>query len=100
MHDFPYSGKTFHIEGISPDAEKASKEETYQEELANRRKESAQAIREQVDDWLLTVSPRMQRIIRYKIFDKMTWGEVAAKMGRKATADGIRMEFQRFMEDT
>ena len=38
-------------------------------------------------------------IIRYAIFQKMSWSEVAIKLGRKATADSVRMEFQRFMEE-
>lgn len=97
MHDFPYSGKTFHLEGVAGDVEKMDKEEEYQEALAQKRKDAAMAIRKQVDEWMLTISPRMQRIIRYKVFDNLTWGEVAARMGRKATADGVRMEFQRFM---
>ena len=99
MHDFPYSGKTFRLEGVSGDVEKMDKEEEYQEALAQKRKDAAMAIRKQVDEWMLTISPRMQRIIRYKVFDNLTWGEVAIQMGRKATADGVRMEFQRFMED-
>ena len=99
MHDFPYSGKTFHLEGVAGDVEKMDKEEEYQEALAQKRKDAAMAIRKQVDEWMLTISPRMQRIIRYKVFDNLTWGEVAARMGRKATTDGVRMEFQRFMED-
>ena len=39
----------------------------------------------------------MQRIIRYKIFEGMTWEQVAVKMGRKATADSVRMEMERFL---
>ena len=99
MHNFPYSGKTFHLEGVAGDVEKMNKEEEYQEALAQKRKDAAMAIRKQVDEWMLTISPRMQRIIRYKVFDNLTWGEVAVRMGRKATADGVRMEFQRFMGD-
>ena len=45
------------------------------------------------------IPQRMQRIIRYAIFQKMSWSEVAIKLGRKATADSVRMEFQRFMEE-
>ena len=46
-----------------------------------------------------SVPPRMQRIIRYKVFDGLTWGQVAARMGRKATADSVKKEFQRFMAE-
>ena len=96
MRDFPYSGKTFHLEGIADETE-AMDREKYQEELAQKRKEAAQAIRVQVDEWMLTLPPRMQRIVRYKVFDRLTWGQVAKKLGRKATADSVRMEFQRII---
>lgn len=99
MHDFPYSGKTFHLEGIEDETETAD-QERYQEELAQKRKEAAQAIRVQVDEWMLTLPPRMQRIVRYKVFDRLTWGQVAKKLGRKATADSVRMEFQRIIGGT
>jgi len=42
-------------------------------------------------------SARVQRIIRYKIFENLTWEEVAVKMGRKATAESVRKEYQRFL---
>ena len=46
-----------------------------------------------------TISMRMQRIIRYKIFEEMTWNEVAERVGRKATELSIKKEYQRFMDD-
>ena len=60
----------------------------------------AEQIKGQVEVWLLTISPRMQRIIRYKFFEEMTWGQVAIRMGRKATADSVRMEFTNFMKES
>ena len=42
---------------------------------------------------------RMQRIIRYKVFKDLTWGEVAKLMGRRATGDSVRMEFNNFMKN-
>lgn len=68
------------------------------EKLLEERIRRAEQIKEQVEVWLLTISPRMQRIIRYKFFEEMTWGQVAIRMGRKATADGIRKEFEAFMK--
>ena len=53
----------------------------------------------QVETWMNAIPQRMQRIIRYAIFQKFSWGEVAAKLGRKATADSARKEFERFLEE-
>ena len=44
------------------------------------------------------IPQRMQRIIKYRVFEGMSWSQVAAKLGRKATADSVRMEYLRFME--
>ena len=67
------------------------------EKLLEERIRNAEKIKRQVEAWLNTISPRMQRIIRYRVFEDMTWAQVAMKMGRKATADSVRMEFERFM---
>ena len=69
-----------------------------EEELLQERRAAAAEIKVQVEAWLNTVPQRLQRIIRMKIFEEMTWGEVAVRMGRKATADGIRKEFENFMK--
>lgn len=41
---------------------------------------------------------RMQRIIKYKFFERLPWEEVARKIGDKCSGEGIRMEFNRFMK--
>ena len=97
-HDFPCTPVNFHVEGLSYSVVSDSSSLEVQEQILEERKAAAQAIKLQVEAWMLTIPQRMQRIIRYKIFDEMTWAEVAAKMGRKATADSVRMEFQKFMQ--
>lgn len=95
---FPYQEQHFKVQGTTF---------TYQddgnlrleEKLLEQRKENAEKIKKQVEEWLLTIPIRMQRIIRYKIFEEMTWEQTAAKIGRKATGEGMRKEFERFMEE-
>ena len=53
----------------------------------------------QTEEWMNTSPMRMQRIIKYKIFQGLTWGETAEKIGRKATGDSIRMEMERFFKE-
>ncbi|WP_347560006.1 RNA polymerase subunit sigma-70 [Clostridium sp. AM29-11AC] len=96
-HEFPYTLQTYHLEGLGYAVVKDPDELERMEELLAKRIQNAEQIRRQVEVWLNTISPRMQRIIRYKIFEEMTWGQVAVRMGRKATADSVRMEFERFM---
>lgn len=94
--DFPYIGQRIQIRGTAF---------TYEddiilrreEELLQERKANAEKIKIQVEGWMNRLPMRMQRIIRLKIFQKLSWDEVAAQMGRGATADSIRMEYKNFI---
>ena len=96
-YDFPFGQISYTVRGIPPydaqDQEMLDRKECILEE----RKAAAEAIKLQVEEWLVTVPPRMQRIIRYKAFEGMTWAQVAARMGRKNTENGLKKEFERFM---
>ena len=98
MHEFPYAAQHFKIEGSTFTVRDDSR--LRQEEiLLEKRKEQAEAIRQQVHEWMLTIPVRMQRIIRYRFLEEMSWEQVAVKMGRKATADSVRKELDRFFEE-
>lgn len=99
-HEFPYTTQTFHIEGIAYPLVQDPGEEDRLEEILRERLRNAERIKHDVEAWLNTISMRMQRIIKYKIFEDLTWAEVAARMGRKATPDGIRKEYENFMKAT
>ena len=98
MHEFPYAAQHFKIEGSTFTVRDDSR--LRQEEiLLEMRKEQAEAIRQQVHEWMLTIPVRMQRIIRYRYLEELSWEQVAVKMGRKATADSVRKELDRFFEE-
>ena len=99
-HEFPYTAQTFHIEGIAYPLVQDPGEEDHLEEILRERLRNAERIKHDVEAWLNTISMRMQRIIRYRIFEELPWAEVAARMGRKATPDGIRKEYENFMKAT
>ena len=99
MPDFPYTLQTFRTQGLAYSVVTNPNQLDLEEKLLEERKTAAQAIKLQVEAWMLTIPQRMQRIIRYKIFDEMTWEKVAARMGRKATADSVKKEFQRFVAE-
>lgn len=98
MHDFPYMAQNFKVKGMVYAAAREPGALAAYEQLLEERKARAEEIKAQVETWLNMIPQRMQRIIRLSIFEKKSWGEVATKLGRKATADSVRMEFQRFME--
>lgn len=97
MKEFPYTAKGFKIHGVAYSVVSDPGALEAYERLLEERKAQAEAIKVQVETWMNTIPQRMQRIIRYSIFQRMSWGEVAARLGRNATADSVRMEFQRFM---
>jgi DNA-directed RNA polymerase specialized sigma24 family protein len=52
----------------------------------------------QVEEWMLTIPSRMQRIIRYRYLEGMTWEKVAVRIGRRATGESVRKEFENFLK--
>ena len=95
--EFPYEKKHFKVQGVQfsyTDEDRLKKEEAVLEE----RKANAEELKLEVDQWMNTIPNRMQRIIRYKIFDGMTWEQVAQRIGRNATADSVRMEYNNFLK--
>ncbi|NBJ99228.1 RNA polymerase subunit sigma-70 [bacterium 1xD8-48] len=94
--DFPYQKMSFHVSGVTEiyfDAESVKKEKN----LLIERKQRAENLKSEIEKWMNTIPARMQRIIRLKYFEGKLWKEIAAQMGRNATADSVRMEFERFL---
>ena len=94
--EFPYEPRSFGVVGTTETYANADALR-YEEQLLETQKKEAEDLKVQVDEWMKTIPYRMQRIINYKIFKEMTWEETAKLMGRNATGEGIRMEYNRFM---
>ena len=99
MHDFPFAPKSFKVTGIAHDVVADPGRLDQEERLLEERKAAAAQIKSQVEAWLNTIPVRMQRIIRYRIFEELSWRQVAMKMGRRATEASVKMEFQRFFKE-
>lgn len=96
--DFPYNQQHFKVRGTIftyPDDIRLREEER----ILENRKQHAENLKINVEEWLNEIPYRMQRIIRYKIFEELTWQQVAQKMGRKASENSIKKEFERFMKE-
>ena len=96
MHDFPFAAKSFKVAGIAHSVLENPGQLDREELILEERKAAAAQIKSHVEAWLNTIPVRMQRIIRYRIFEELSWRQVAMKMGRRATEDSVRMEYQRF----
>lgn len=95
--DFPYQSQHFQIRGTTFTVRDESHLQ-HEEKLLEERKSHAEQIKREVDAYVNTLPVRMQRIVRYKFFEGLTWNETAMKLGRKATADSVKKEFERFMK--
>lgn len=93
---FPYQEQHFKVQGTTFTYQDDARLR-WEEKLLEKRKDNAEEIKHQVEEWMLTIPSRMQRIIKYKIFEEMTWEQAAARIGRKATGENIRKEFERFL---
>ena len=99
MHDFPFAPKSFKVAGIAHSVLEDPGQLDREELILEERLQNAKRIKCDVEAWINTIPARMQRIIRYRDFDGLTWRQVAMKMGRKATEDSVRMEYQRFFDE-
>lgn len=95
--DFPYQPMHFKIQG-TPLTYQDDARLRFEESILEKRKEQAEQIRIQVQQFINGLSPRMQRIIRLKYFEGKSWKEVAEILGRNATADSVRMELDNFLK--
>lgn len=96
--DWPYEERSFSLGGsveTAADAFTLAREKRILEE----QRKVASDLKLGVEEWMKEIPFRMQRIIRYKFFNRLSWGEVAMLMGQKCTAGSVRMEYQRFMEE-
>ena len=99
MHDFPFAPKSFKVTGIAHDVVADPGQLDREEAILQERLQNAERIKHDVEIWMNSISVRMQRIIRYKIFEKMTWEQVARRLGRRATEESVRKEYNRFFEE-
>ena len=97
-HEYPYIEQHFKVQGTAFTVKDDSRMRR-EEELLEQRKANAEKVKLQVEMWMLTIPFRMQRIIRYRFFEGSTWEQVANKLGRKASGESARKEFENFMRE-
>lgn len=95
--EFPYQSMSFNLEGA---VETYLDEKHLEEEkkLLDDRIKQAQKTKKKIENWMNTIPARIQRIVRYKYFERLSWEQTANKIGESSTGEGIRMEFERFMK--
>lgn len=97
-HDHPYTEQHFKVFGTAFTA-KDDIRLRREKMLLGERQERAERVKIQVEEWMLGIPARMQRIVMGRYLEGLTWEQVAERMGRRATADSVRMELKRFLEE-
>lgn len=98
MHKFPYVEQHYKIQGTTFTV-KDDSQLRYEEKVLAQRKAAAEQVKLQVEEWMLCIPSRMQRIVRYRYLEGLSWEQVAVRMGRKATENSVKKEFERFMKN-
>lgn len=94
--DWPYEERSFNIGGPVETVADASALVREKQILEEQRK-VASDLKLGVEEWMQEIPFRMQRIIRYKFFNRLSWEEVATLMKCKAGGEAMRKEYDRFM---
>ena len=93
--EFPYQPQSFNISGCVENSVNIDVEER----LLDERKLNAKRFKVKAERVIIKAPVRMQRIIRFKVMQGLTWDEVAAKMKGNCTGESARKEFQRWMKE-
>lgn len=95
--EYPYEPITFHISGIATNFTSSDIERM--KRILMERREAVKAKRFDVETWINTIPVRMQRIVRLKFIEGLSWTDVAMRTGKNISGDGVRKEFWRFFEE-
>ena len=94
--DWPYEERSFNIGGTTEtvqDSAALAKER----QILDEQRRIAIDLKLGVEEWMKEIPFRMQRIIKYKFFNRLSWEEVATLMKCKGGGDAMRKEYDRFM---
>ena len=94
--DWPYERRSFCLEGTAETPEESGAL-AREEKLLQEQVKTAEELKLGVEEWMQDIPFRMQRIIRYKFFNRLSWEEVATLMKCKSGGEAIRKEYDRFM---
>lgn len=95
--EFPYQTQSFHIEGTIERTGDWSLLAAEQRILTDR-KANAAKIKTEVEAWMNTIPQRIQRIIRFKYFQNLSWEETAELIGKGKSGESTRKELENFMK--
>lgn len=95
---FPYIEREFNVESIECRNKEDIEKLQQKRNVLQQRIKKAEDIKTEVEERMNEFPPRIQRIIRYKFFEKYTWEQTAKIIGRNCTGDSLRMELKNYLK--
>ncbi|MCB7304841.1 RNA polymerase subunit sigma-70 [Bariatricus massiliensis] len=94
--EWPYEERSFALGGVV-ETDEDSDRLRHERRLREIQREAAEELKLRVEEWMINIPFRMQRIIKYKFFNRLSWDEVAVLLKAKS-GESIRKEFENFMK--
>lgn len=83
--EFPFTQRTVTIRGVQP--------------ILIKQKDRLQAQKEEIERFIQSLpNSKLRRIVDYRVVKGMSWEQVAAKMGHRETAWGVKSRYYRIFE--
>ena len=96
--DFPFQAQNFNISGQVEHYMESSELEK-EKQLLQDRMVKARYKKIKVEKWMANAPARIQRLVRLKYFERLSWEQVAERLGGNSSGESIKKEFQRFMKN-
>lgn len=96
--DFPFQAQNFNISGQVEHYMESSELEK-EKQLLQDRMVKARYKKIMVEKWMANAPSRIQRLVRLKYFERLSWEQVAERLGGNSSGESIKKEFQRFMKN-
>lgn len=95
---FPYIERGFNVESTECSSKEDIEKLNQKRNVLQQRIKKAEEIKTEVEERMNEFPPRIQRIIRYKFFEKYTWEQTAEIIGRNCTGNSLRMELKNYLK--
>lgn len=81
---FPYTERTFHIEGYNiQDVDKKNERLNRLEKLLTKRKNKCEDMKIQIEEFISTIpDSRTRRVFQYRYIDNLSWQAIAIRIGK------------------
>lgn len=96
-HEFPYTPRTFHIEGYS---EKRRRRLASLKRLLAARKDACEELQLKIEEFIHSIpDSRTRRVFQYRYIDGLSWQAIAFKIGRHDESYPRKVIHDKFLEE-